>query len=1538
MSQKKALVTGAVATGAVTPAGAQSGEVAPHLQQCDECGAYHQLGSNGEVVPCYSRKDHRTKEWIERDADGKLIRRYTGVQSANGTRHRAQQAPPAPLHFTKAQNKASALLTKQLADLQRTADSISALNKDSKTSSTYVYSSRVDAQINQHMCVHVFAANLHALDTTKTISRSSVDLAHAWLGIANCLLSVLVNISSGSPGDRCMDSGSALHIISTVGDTEKVDTSIVTAVGGVNSDAPVVTGGVVRDRQISAVNDDGREVSLAVPGDSHVLPMTPCDILSLGQYYKAGYHLNGDYHNIPLVSPSGEVIPMTWKAKGTEDMLMLPSAPIRREPVYITAERRHFLGKVTLFVHSLNSHSHNVAAMRATVALANYRFNGARIKPEHLLSQINCSCCQTTKINKTQLRRVGRAIPALISNHGVIDSVVQGVVPPISNDDLLADSDDDSDDDSEALGYQSLSPGELIKDYGLTKEQYTFCLNAKAPVPVRFQNLKPGEVIVMDIKPYAEPVVGGEAMEVFVIDVATGLRVSVSIKHKRSVGKAMERVFTHLAIHKLAYRCTLLMDGDPANKHAEDVAYRFGVNVVYVPADLQSLSPAETGIHAVGDAARAPLCESGLGAKHMIHAWKIAVCQDNYRCLRADKPPAITLWPNIAGSDPLSATNHMLPFGTIAAVRHTRTKRHQNYSKTGQNVRHCPTDGKLIFWPSSDTTGRGASMVFLGYSGHNFKDKRFLTINNADHEAYVTPRSLRFMQYPFKDSSANPPAPVASSSNATASANDYWTQVAAQKAADRSDAGDTSTSSSAHLNTSSPSSHSAAGTSSDEGEDDMALDNGYNDGPTTQAAQDIPSPPSDDEEDDTLSDDDVNDGDTPPPPSDDVLLLRHLCNDFPFSSSSLSADQAAFVDQVTHSDAPNFSDRFEASTLLAAKIAHTTPTIHVNIFIANKSGRGGINENDISFSHIKGTDTEAAFREAFDKEHASLQDHGFAEIPYGSPEYDACLKIAKPGRVIFSKKRADVGGFQRSKARAVEQGHKTKSPAGTNTYSPVTSMPELLAVLFQPNRWKLTPLGVRVFSKIDVSTAYLQSMSHPPGTPKSYHKFWDPFRRRWIVRFERTYLYGSDLAAKAWYKTIRDQILSQGYVQGFAQGSPAANLNDEYLRAPAANCPCMFYKPDTDTVVLVYVDDVAVDGYRVHHDAFYSEFRKRFKTTEIEWLTKETPIDFNGMIISMDDVCTYADMQPYIVKSIDYFNMSGDDYPVSTLPFKQEILDPSDPDSGIALTPIECEEFLAKVGVCNWLAGTVAPTTKFPIQRISMHMAQPTRGALKAVNTLLQYHKGNPFMGLAAPLIDPDPLQGADQYSMTVDADNSSNPEMNNKRRARYSIVFGYRHSDAAIERVKRLTGRSIPDVTPILVYSKNLGIAFATKQIGEHHVGTGSGENETYGMANAISHGLRFSYIMEEMGRDFPLPFRLVTDSKTAQVFAMGSAQRSKMLHVDQRQTWVQLCRDKRVAIVDQEPGITNLWKLRSSGYSYSSLNVYDRVTGKRGVSQRIE
>ena len=76
----------------------------------------------------------------------------------------------------------------------------------------------------------------------------------------------------------------------------------------------------------------------------------------------------------------------------------------------------------------------------------------------------------------------------------------------------------------------------------------------------------------------------------------------------------------------------------------------------------------------------------------------------------------------------------------------------------------------------------------------------------------------------------------------------------------------------------------------------------------------------------------------------------------------------------------------------------------------------------------------------------------------------------------------------------------------------------------------------------------------------------------------------------------------------------------------------MFYKPGEDTVVLVYVDDMFVDGRKKHMDKFFADFQSRFKTTEVEWLTADEPLDFNGIIISMDDVCVYMDMYRNVAK------------------------------------------------------------------------------------------------------------------------------------------------------------------------------------------------------------------------------------------------------------------------------------------------------------------
>jgi len=41
---------------------------------------------------------------------------------------------------------------------------------------------------------------------------------------------------------------------------------------------------------------------------------------------------------------------------------------------------------------------------------------------------------------------------------------------------------------------------------------------------------------------------------------------------------------------------------------------------------------------------------------------------------------------------------------------------------------------------------------------------------------------------------------------------------------------------------------------------------------------------------------------------------------------------------------------------------------------------------------------------------------------------------------------------------------------------------------------------------------------------------------------------------------------------------------DEYLGKQAANCPCMFYKPGEDTVILIYVDDIFTKTYCTTND------------------------------------------------------------------------------------------------------------------------------------------------------------------------------------------------------------------------------------------------------------------------------------------------------------------------------------------------------------------
>ena len=60
----------------------------------------------------------------------------------------------------------------------------------------------------------------------------------------------------------------------------------------------------------------------------------------------------------------------------------------------------------------------------------------------------------------------------------------------------------------------------------------------------------------------------------------------------------------------------------------------------------------------------------------------------------------------------------------------------------------------------------------------------------------------------------------------------------------------------------------------------------------------------------------------------------------------------------------------------------------------------------------------------------------------------------------------------------------------------------------------------------------------------------------------------------------------------------------------------------------------------------------------------------------------------------------------------------------------------------------------------------------------------------------------------------------------------------------------------------------------------------------------LHLSYVVDEMGQTLPLPIELQMDNAAAEAFCTGSVKRTKMKHIDCRQHWVRVLRDKSICI----------------------------------------
>ena len=332
-----------------------------------------------------------------------------------------------------------------------------------------------------------------------------------------------------------------------------------------------------------------------------------------------------------------------------------------------------------------------------------------------------------------------------------------------------------------------------------------------------------------------------------------------------------------------------------------------------------------------------------------------------------------------------------------------------------------------------------------------------------------------------------------------------------------------------------------------------------------------------------------------------------------------------------------------------------------------------------------------------------------------------------------------------------------------------------------------------------------------------------------------------------------------------------------------SNFPAIYYFIDCDLLVMTYVDDCIVDGTPEDVEWFLRELQERFQCKDTEYITPESPVDYLGIDVSMDDERIYMCMLSYIDNAIKALNITPSKRMVST-----PISDPIDTDSPL-LDKYGIKQFLTALGMLGWLAQTVRCDVAYAFSRIGQHSAQPTVSALNAVIRVFKYLLQTKDLAISAKLHDPErditdklsnlQLDEKPQFRFYTDTDHAGNREPQNKRRLQNGLVVTLRGA-------------------PVKWYSKAKSSCTASHRLDEAHADVSSAAAEIYGAGNATMDIMGFGYMVEEMGLPFTWPVTLEMDNEAARIFTEGGAMKTKLKHIDCRQEWVKALREKEVII----------------------------------------
>ena len=462
---------------------------------------------------------------------------------------------------------------------------------------------------------------------------------------------------------------------------------------------------------------------------------------------------------------------------------------------------------------------------------------------------------------------------------------------------------------------------------------------------------------------------------------------------------------------------------------------------------------------------------------------------------------------------------------------------------------------------------------------------------------------------------------------------------------------------------------------------------------------------------------------------------------------------------------------------------------------------------------------EADFwQRAMTKEIGSLEDNGTWELvdlpPGRSAIKNRWVYVAKPNTGGETKDHVRGNGKD-YRARLVAKGF--TQIAGIDyeeTFAPVARLDSLrlLLSLAATYDWEI--------HQIDIKSAYLNGLLDEEIYMEQPKGFETPGKEDKVCRLRKA-IYGLKQAGRQWHEHLQDSLCSFGF--------------EKLISGDVS----IFFKHDEEgqiTIILVYVDDMAIFGLHKQVQATKEFIGSRYKYTDLGEIKH-----FLGLHITRDRSkrTLTIDQTQYIQRILARFEMTTC-RPVHT-PLDPNIILVANPkkESDSQLT----SRYQQLIGSLMYAMLGTHPDICFAVNRLSQYGANPTHEHLLAAQHVLQYLSGTRCRKLVYGTNDSTEL-------------------------------IGYSDSDWAGDRDDR---RSTTGYTFIL---SGGAIAWATQK--QRTIALSSTEAEYMALTETAKHAQWTVSLLQQLSFNLDLPIDVFTDSEGAQAIAANNVYHKRTKHID--------------------------------------------------------